>query len=130
MFSFLSTAWSTVSSLFGGSSSKAILWLSIGLGVALLLCWALWLRGDLAKAEANAATLQTAYSASQAAVQNLVDGKKRLHSSLAHREAKINTISTQREDLNRKLEEVMRNDQDARDWASQPVPASVRSLLQ
>jgi uncharacterized lipoprotein YajG len=130
MLSWISTAWSAVSGLFGGSSSKAILWLAIGLGVALLLCWALWLRGDLAQARATIGTLEAAYSASQAAVSELQDARKRQDIALTAREAQIHTINAQREALRRKLGEVMRNDQDARDWASQPVPASVRGLLQ
>lgn len=130
MLSWISTAWSAVSGLFGGSSSKAILWLAIGLGIALLLCWALWLRGDLAKAEANLATVQTAYDASQAALTELQAAKELQDAALAERETQLNTINAQREALRRKLGEVMRNDQIARDWASQPIPASVRGLLQ
>ena len=130
MFSWLGTAWSAVSGLFGGSSSKAILWLSIGLGIALLLCWGLWLRGSLAQAEANVSALQTAYTASQAAVSELQAAKERQDAALAEREAQLNTINAQLEALRRKLGEVMRNDADARDWGSQPLPASVRGLLQ
>lgn len=130
MISWISGLWTAVSGLFGGSSSKAILWLSIGLGVALLLCWALWLRGDLADARATIGTLEAAYSASQATLQELQDAKHRQEIALAAREAQLNTITAQREALRRKLGEVIAHDQDARDWASQPVPASVRGLLQ
>ena len=128
MLSWITGLWTAGKTLLGGKSLA--LYLGIALAFAALLCWGLWLKADLADARGNIAVLETANVASRETIQNLVDGKKRLNSSLAHREAKINTVSTQRAALDRKLEEVMRNDADARDWASQPVPASVRGLLQ
>ncbi|MDY0308161.1 MAG: hypothetical protein RBR18_17160 [Desulfovibrionaceae bacterium] len=128
MFSWISTLWSAGKDILNGKSLT--LYLGIALAFALLLCWALWLKSDLARERANSAALQTAYSASQAAFLDLQAAKERQDAALAEREATITTINAQREALRRKLGEVIAHDQIARDWASQPVPASVRGLLQ
>lgn len=119
---------SWISGLLGGKSLA--LYLGVALAVALLLCWAFWLKADLSQAEANVAALQIAYSASQAAVSEIQEARKRQDIALAAREAQLNTINAQREALRRKLGEVIAHDQDVQDWAAQPVPASVRGLLQ
>jgi len=128
MISWISGLWTAGKAIIGGKSLA--LYLGIALAFAALLCWGLWLKADLADARATIGTLETAYTASQATLQELQDAKHRQEIALAAREAQLNTINAQREALRRKLEEVMRNDADARDWGSQPLPASVRGLLQ
>ena len=128
MLSWITGLWTAGKTLLGGKSLA--LYLGIALAFAALLCWGLWLKADLADARGNIAVLETANVASRETIQNLVDGKKRLNSSLAHREAKINTINAQREALRRKLGEVMRNDQDFAAWAAAPVPGALPGLFQ
>lgn len=128
MLTWITGLWTAGKTLLGGKSLA--LYLGIALAFAALLCWALWLRGDLANARATIGTLEAAYSASQATVSELQDARKRQDIALTAREAQIHTINAQRDALRRKLEEVMRNDQDFAAWAATPVPGAVPGLLQ
>jgi septal ring factor EnvC (AmiA/AmiB activator) len=128
MFSWISTLWSAGKDILNGKSLT--LYLGIALAFALLLCWALWLKTNLSTSEANFAALQTAYASQGQALSDIRTAYAEQEKALAAREATITTINSQREALRRKLGEVIAHDQDARDWASQPVPASVRGLLQ
>lgn len=128
MFSWISGLWTAGKALLSGKSLA--LYLGIALAFVLLLSWAFWLKADLADARATIGTLETAYSASQATLQELQDAKHRQEIALAAREAQLNTINAQREALRRKLGEVMRNDQDFAAWAAAPVPGALPGLFQ
>lgn len=130
MLSFLSTAWSAVSGLFGGSSSKAILWLSIALGVALLLCWGLWQRGEAKDAQGQAARLMDANKLQEAALRDMQRFQAALSSALSERETTLKEIEARRQAQRLEWERLVHDDQDVAAWAATPVPDAVRNLLQ
>lgn len=111
--------------------------LALGLGLALVLAvaigWLCWsrasLKGDLATAEANVATLQGGNRAKAKAIEDLRSYARTTDKALAQRELALKTISAQRDALSRQTEEVMRNDPKARAWADEPLPDAVRQLL-
>lgn len=134
MLAFLSSAWSAVSGLFGGSSSRAILWLSIALGAALLLGWLFWsrasLKADVAEAQATIGTLQAAYDASHAALTALQDAHHRQEIALTAREAQINQLNAQASALRAKKAKAVSRDAEYAAWRRAGSPAALRELHQ
>ncbi len=111
---------------------------AIGLGAALvlsvLLGWLFWsranLKADLVQAEANVATLQGANRAKAKVIEGLRNFAKDTDKALTQRDQALKDITAQREALRQQIEGVMRNDPKARVWADEPLPESVRRLLE
>ncbi len=122
-----------LSALLASPGRKLALILGELLLLAILLGWLFWsrasLKTDLAQAEANAATLQSANRAKAKALEGLRSYAKLSDKALEQRDVALRNISAQREALRQQTDEVMRNDQNARAWADMPLPPAVRQLL-
>lgn len=94
----------------------------IGLGVYVLT---LRTERDTARTEAqearqDAATWKAAAQSGEAAVREL---------AAAERDATIKALTRDRDEQRRKLREAMRNDEEAGDWGSTPLPPAVLGLF-
>jgi Tfp pilus assembly protein PilO len=123
--------WGTIMNWTG--ANKLVVYLGAALVLAILLGWLFWsradLKGDLAQAEANVATLQGANRAKARTIEDMRAFTRRVDQVMTAREKAMADIDADRERLRTKLEEVYAHDAQALAWARQPVPASVRALL-
>lgn len=112
--------------------------LALGFGLALILAvvigWLCWsrasLKGDLATAEANVATLQSANRAKAKALEDIRAYAATTEEALAQRELALRGVTAQRATLRQQIEEGVRNDPETRAWFAVPLPAAVRRVLQ
>ena len=98
---------------------------AIGLGVYVLT---LRTERDTARTEAqearqDAATWKAAAQAGESAVRELAAEKATAEAAAAERDATIKALTR------RKLREAMRNDEEAGDWGSTPLPPAVLGLF-
>ena len=103
----------------------------IGLGVYVLT---LRTERDTARMEAqearqDAATWKAAAQSGEAAVRELVAAKATAEAAAAERDATIKALTRDRDEQRRKLQEAMRNDKEAGDWSSTPLPPAVLGLF-
>lgn len=115
------------------TARKVALGLAVALVLAVLLGWLFAsrasLKADLAQAEANVATLQTANRAKAKALEDMRAVAATTDKALAQRELALAGITAQREALRQQIEEGVRNDPEARAWFDVPLPAAVRRVL-
>ncbi len=116
------------------AARKVALGLAVALALAVLLGWLFVsrasLKADLAQAEANVGTLQTANRAKAKALEDMRAYPATTDKALAQRELALAGITAQREALRQQIEEGVRNDPEARAWIDVPLPAAVRRVLQ
>lgn len=115
-------------------TSKLIATLSAAaLVISVLLGWLFWsraeLKADLATSEANVSTLQAANRASASTIESMQAATRRTDIALAERERTLAEISEQRQALQLKLLEALRNDPETRNWHDTDIPVPVRGLL-
>lgn len=129
---WISIAWSAVTGFFGGSGSKATIILSVSLILAILLGWLFWSRAslqtELAEAGQTIGALQTSNRAQAATIEGMRVAAKHAVQALSDREKEIQSISSQRDKIRKRLSEVMKDEQ-VRTWADMPIPDSVRGML-
>ena len=113
--------------------TKILVYVCLGLAVLGLVLGLLWrnaaLKADLAQAEADLATVMSAYEAEHEVRMQLVREAEATARVLLERETELQHISDQRDAERRRWQEVLRDDQTARDWADAPLPDAVRGML-
>lgn len=125
---------SIVTSLFASPVKK---YLSIGLGVMVVVCAFLFLLWDRAETKTELectrtelVAVQTAYNSATAIIANLKADIITKDNALAERELAIHEINADREALRQRWQEAIRNEPDTRNWADTSLPDAVRSMLQ
>lgn len=112
--------WAFLSSSFSASTVIAVL---IGIAVTAFQQW------RVNSAQEDADRWESLAIHQQAATEQLKQEIVSLTESLASREQELNRITQSRKDVETKVAEVIRNEDESKTWADTPLPSGIRSLL-